>query len=154
MRIPKQNIEPGEWQCEPGPFGRLYRVIGNGAIEYEKEIDGLPEHIFFASKEVQRAQRKADEEREQQEAAERAAKRRNCPFMDGNGTCTDCKREACALLIGESCTLAKGKAKTDTAGRFCPLDRYGRTCRTDCALYCDGCALTNIFTNYLESEEK
>ena len=49
MRIPKQNIEPGEWQCEPGPFGRFYRKIGNGAIEYEKEIDGLPDKVQYLS---------------------------------------------------------------------------------------------------------
>lgn len=136
--------KPGEWQCEPGPFGRFYRKIGNGAIEYEKEIDGLPEHIFFASKEVQKKQREEERERERREKEERAATRRNCPLKDSNGVSTDCTREACALFTGESCALAKGKAPTDTAGRFCPFDRYGKPCRTDCALYNYGCGILNF----------
>lgn len=146
MRVPpRQTPEPGEWQREPGPYGRLFRRVGN-SIEYEPIIGDLPAHVFYDSQEALRKQREEDMERERREAVERAANRRNCPFVDSNGSNTDCKREACALFIGESCTLAGDKAPADTAGRICPFDRYGKPCRTDCALYRNGCTLTTIFT--------
>ena len=46
MRVPREKIEPGEWQREPGPFGRRYRMVGS-AIEYEREINGIPESVFI-----------------------------------------------------------------------------------------------------------
>ena len=151
MRVPREKIEPGEWQREPGPFGRRYRMVGS-AIEYEREINGIPESVFFASQEAQRKQREEEREREQREAAERAAYRRNCPFMDSNGSNTDCTREACALFNGTSCTLKRQAAARDTAGLQCPFDRYHRQCRKDCALYKNGCTITGNTTN-TESEE-
>lgn len=150
MRIPpKPEPEPGEWQQEPGAFGRRYRMV-NGVKEYEMEINGVPQSVFFASQKAQKAQQEAAREREQKEAAERAARRRNCPFIDSNGRNTDCSREACALFIGESCTLARLTPAKDTEGLQCPFDRYKHKCRKDCALYRNGCTLTGI----KESEDK
>lgn len=146
---PKPAPEPGEWQQEPGAFGRRYRIVG-GIKEYEMEINGVPQSVFFASQKAQKAQQEAAREREQKEAAERAARRRNCPFIDSNGRNTDCSREACALFIGESCTLARLTPAKDTEGLQCPFDRYKHKCRKDCALYRNGCTLTGI----KESEDK
>lgn len=150
MKVPpKPAPEPGEWQREPGAFGRRYRMVG-GIKEYEMEINGVPQSVFFASQKAQKAQQEAAREREQKEAAERAARRRNCPFIDSNGRNTDCSREACALFIGESCTLARLTPAKDTEGLQCPFDRYKHKCRKDCALYRNGCTLTGI----KESEDK
>lgn len=148
MRIPPTPApEPGEWQTDK--YGRRYRKVGN-CIEYEPEINGIPQSVFFASQKRQAEQRAAELEREKREAAERAAKRRNCPFIDSNGRNTDCSREACALFIGESCTLARLTPAKDTEGLQCPFDRYKHKCRKDCALYRNGCTLTGI----KESEDK
>ena len=143
---PKPAPEPGEWQQEPGAFGRRYRMVG-GIKEYEMERNGGPQSVFLASQKAQKAQQEAAREREQKEAAERAARRRNCPFSDGMQT--DCKREACALFM-DGCTLARLTPAKDTEGLQCPFDRYKHKCRKDCALYRNGCTLTGI----KESEDK
>lgn len=123
MRIPpKPAPEPGEWQTETTPYGgvRRYRMIGS-MKEYEPEINGIPQSVFFARQKRQAEQRAAELEREKKEAAERAARRRNCPFRDGMQT--DCTREACALFLN-GCTLARladqPPAKA-TEGLQCPL---------------------------------
>jgi hypothetical protein len=120
-----------------------------GIKEYEMEINGVPQSVFFASQKAQKAQQEAAREREQKEAAERAARRRNCPFIDSNGRNTDCSREACALYM-DGCTLARLTPAKDTEGLQCPFDRYKHKCRKDCALYRNGCTLTGI----KESEDK
>ena len=145
-----QRPEPGEWETDKN--GRRFRRVGN-CIEYEPEINGIPQSVFFASQKRQAEQRAAELEREKKEAAERAAKRRNCPFIDSNGRNTDCSREACALFIGESCTLARLTPAQDTEGLQCPFSRYRHKCRKDCALYKGGCTLTGINQN-IESEDK
>lgn len=140
-----------EWQTDSN--GKRYRMIGN-CKEYEPEINGIPQSVFFASQKRQAEQRAAELEREKKEAAERAAKRRNCPIYDNTGlNNTDCSREACALFIGESCALARLTPAKDTEGLQCPFDRYKHKCRKDCALYRNGCTLTGITTNN-ESEDK
>lgn len=146
MRLPRQEIEPGEWQTDE--TGRRFRMIGN-CKEYEPEINGIPQSVFFASQKRQAEQRAAELEREKKEAAERAARRRNCPFIDSNGRNTDCSLEACALYM-DGCTLARLTPARDTEGLQCPFDRYRHKCRTDCALYKGGCTLTGI----KESEDK
>lgn len=120
-----------------------------GAIEYEPEINGVPQSVFFAS---QKAQKEADAKRyaeERRKAAERAAQRRNCPFRDSNSMNTDCEREKCALFV-DGCTLARLTPAKDTEGLQCPFDSYRRKCRKDCALYKNGCTLTGL----KESEDK
>ena len=95
-------------------------------------------------------QREKQLKEEQARAAEKAARRRNCPFSDGMQT--DCKREACALFM-DGCTLARLTPAKDTEGLQCPFSRYRHKCRKDCALYKGGCTLTGINQN-IESEDK
>jgi len=153
MRVPpKPAPEPGEWQQEPGAFGRRYRMVG-GVKEYEPEINGIPQSVFFASQKRQRELDAEARERERKEAAEREARRRNCPIYDNTGlNNTDCSLEACALYM-DGCTLARFTPAKDTEGLQCPFDRYKHKCRKDCALYKGGCTLTGITTNK-ESEDK
>lgn len=148
MRIPPTPApEPGEWQTDK--YGKRYRMVGN-CKEYEPEINGIPQSVFFASQKRQAEQRAAELEREKKEAAERAARRRNCPIYDNTGlNNTDCSLEACALYM-DGCTLARFTPAKDTEGLQCPFDRYKRGCRKDCALYRNGCTLTGI----KESEDK
>ena len=144
-----QRPEPGEWERDER--GRLFRKVGN-CIEYEPEINGVPQSVFFASQKAQKAQREAYYKEEQRKAAERAAQRRNCPFKDSNSPRTDCDREKCALFV-DGCTLARLTPAKDTEGLQCPFSRYRHKCRKDCALYKGGCTLTGIKTN-TESEDK
>ena len=59
----RQLPVPGEWQREPGPYGRLFRTFGDGCIEYEPDINGIPKSIYFASKKAQEEQKKQKEGR-------------------------------------------------------------------------------------------
>lgn len=150
MRIPPTpQPEPGEWQTDK--YGKRYRKIGN-CIEYEPEINGIPQSVFFRSQKAQKERDRIAREQEQKEAAEKAARRRNCPFIDSNGRNTDCSLEACALYM-DGCTLARLTPAKDTEGLQCPFDRYRHKCRKDCALYKGGCTLTGINQN-TESEDK
>lgn len=154
MRIPpKPQPEPGEWQIEKNHFGgvKRYRMVGN-VKEYEREINGVPESIFFASQKAQKEYDEARREEERREAERREALRRNCPLR--NGSTTDCTREECALFIGNGCALARLTDRPpakDTVGLLCPLSRVHSKCRKDCTLYNGGCALTGIDTK-MESE--
>ena len=134
MKVPNRpELEPGEWQQEPGPFGRRFRMIGN-TKEYEPDINGIPAHIFHASN-------KATIETSREPKTE---PQRICPFIGSNSINTACKRGNCALFVADNCALAQivGRPAQDTTGRQCPF--YKNQCRTDCALYKDGCALTSI----------
>ena len=148
MRIPpKPDPQPGEWQTDER--GRRYRKIGN-CIEYEPEINGVPQSVFLESNRRMKEQREKQIIEEQREAARLQRLRRNCPFADGMQT--DCKREACALFV-DGCTLARWTATKATEGLQCPFSKYHSKCRTDCALYRGGCTFTGITTNK-ESEDK
>lgn len=152
MRIPRKEIEPGEWQTDE--TGRRFRKIGEGSIEYEPTItvDGIeiPQSELAAYHE----RRKAAEQARKEAAAKAPAPpaRKNCPLMDGMNT--DCTGEKCALFLKGGCTLAQISDRPPakrTEGLQCPLSKYHFKCRTDCALYnMTGCTLTAIKT---ESEE-
>ena len=151
-----QIPEPGEWQTDE--HGKRYRRIGN-CKEYEMEINGIPESVFHRSQQAQKEQRARELADEQRRAAEKAAQRRNCPFIDSNSRNTDCTREACALFM-DGCTLARATPAQDTQGKQCPFSRYRSKCRTDCALYRGGCTITGInnvvidLSDIKESEDK
>ena len=150
MRIPPTPApEPGEWQTDK--YGKRYRKVGN-CIEYEPEINGIPQSVFFRSQKAQKEQREKQLKEEQARAAEKAARRRNCPFIESNSRNTDCTLEACALYM-DGCTLARLTPAKDTEGLQCPFSRYRHKCRKDCALYKGGCTLTGITTKN-ESEDK
>lgn len=148
MRIPdKPAPAPGEWQEDE--YGKRYRMIG-ALKEYEMEINGIPQSTFYANRKAQQERDKARYEAERKAAAEQLALMRTCPFRDANSMKTSCSREACALFLN-GCSLAKTEPAKDTKGLQCPLNRYLRECRTDCALYKGGCTLTGIISN-IESE--
>ena len=150
MKIPpKPEPQPGEWQVDENN-GKRYRMVGT-IREYEMDVNGVPQSVFIESNKRDRKRREEQIKEEQRKAAEAAAQRRNCPFRDGLNT--DCSREACALFLN-GCTLAQLTCRPpvkDTAGLICPLDRYRSKCRTDCAIYKNGCVFTAIIT---ESEEQ
>lgn len=144
--------EASEWQQEPGLYGRRYRIVG-GIKEYEMDINGVPESVFFASQKAQKERDAAQREMEKREFLQRAALRRNCPFR--TGIHTDCSREKCALFVSNGCILAQiaSKPAADTAGRQCPFDTYRSNCRQDCALYKGGCALTGMIFERMENKQ-
>ena len=156
MRLPRQEIEPGEWQEEVNQYGgvRRYRMIGN-VKEYEMDVtvDGItiPQSQLAAYHERKKAAEQARKEAEKN--APPPPPRKNCPLMDSLHT--DCTQEKCALFLNGGCTLAqisdRPPAKA-TEGLQCPLSKYKSKCRTDCALFNKtGCTLTAIKT---ESEDK
>ena len=65
---------------------------------------------------------------------------KNCPFREGIDT--SCEREKCALFL-DGCALSRigGQPAKDTRGKMCPLNVYRKACRSDCALYKNGCSL-------------
>lgn len=151
MRLPRQEIEPGEWQEEVNQWGGVqrYRMIG-GVKEYEMmvKIDGIeiPQSQIAAYHERKKAAEQARIEAEKNRPAPPPLK--NCPLMDGLHT--DCTQEKCALFLKGGCTLAqisdRPPAKA-TEGLQCPLSKYKSKCRTDCALFNKtGCTLTAIKT--------
>ncbi len=147
MRIPPiPKLEASEWKTDE--TGRRYREIGN-CIEYEPDINGIPQSVFYRSQKAQKELDAIARDKKQREAAERAARRRNCPFIDSNTPNTDCSLESCALYM-DGCTFARLTPAKDTEGLQCPFDRYRHKCRKDCALYRNGCTLTGI----KESEDK
>ena len=156
MRLPRKELEPGEWQEEVNQYGgvRRYRMIGN-CKEYEMDVtvDGITipqsqlEDYHRRKKEAEQARREAEKN------APPPPPRKNCPLADGMNT--DCTNEKCALYLN-GCTLARltdrPPAKA-TEGLQCPFSKYNYKCRTDCALYKGGCTLTGITTKN-ESEDK
>lgn len=136
-REPQPQPEPGEWQREPGPFGKRFRMVGN-IKEYEMDINGIPESVFHDMK-MREKEQAALLEKERQKAVQAA--RRSCPFADGANT--DCFREKCAMFL-DGCTIAALTPAKDTEGLRCPFGRAGRKCNKDCALYSEGCTLTGI----------
>ena len=142
------------WMIETNQWGgtRRFRKSPTIGIEYEMDVNGVPQSVFLESNKLQREKREAEIKGEQRRAKEAAALRRNCPLNDADGN-TDCNREACALFVDNGCSLTRLTSRQpakDTAGLICPLDRYRSKCRTDCALYKNGCTFTTIIT---ESEE-
>lgn len=156
MRLPRQEIEPSEWQEEIDKFGgvKRFRMIGH-IKEYEPTItiNGL-EIPQSQLADYHRRQKEAEQARREAEKNRPAPPpRKNCPLADGMNT--DCKNEKCALYLN-GCTLARltdrPPAKA-TEGLQCPFSKYNYKCRTDCALYKGGCTLTGITTT-TESEDK
>ena len=124
---------PGEWQREPGPFGKRFRMVGN-VKEYEMTVmtstrGTIPQSQIGESDGQQREPRKFVP----------PPPPVWCPIMSGG---TSCKGEKCALYAGGVCALAnhRGDPPADTKGRKCPFNPY--QCRDDCGLYRNGCLLT------------
>lgn len=146
MESPNDAIE---WKVDKN--GRKYREVARGFIEYEMEINGIPQSAFVASQKAFKEARKAEFAAAEQRAREEAARQRNCPFKDSSGN-TKCRREECALFVN-GCFLARFKPAKDTEGLLCPLNKYNFKCRKDCALYNSGCTLIGM-TTHKESEDQ
>lgn len=78
------------------------------------------------------------QERQRQQAIETG---KFCPFHPDAHVNSNipCKKD-CALYVGDSCAIAARKALIDTKGKPCP---FRRRCDPSCALYANGCSLTN-----------
>ena len=126
---------------EVDPFGRRYRKIGN-CIEYEPEINGIPQSVFFASQEAQKI-RDEEKRKREAEAIRQAQTNRDCPFKTGrNSLKTSCEKD-CPFYDG-GCVLANATTTptAETDGRYCPI--AGR-CNARCAMYNHGCKLVEVF---------
>lgn len=146
----KPQETPGPWQREPGPFGRRYRME-KGVKCYEMTVNGIPQSAFLESNRRREEQQRAEFAAAQRKAAQIAAQRRNCPFVDADSLHTDCT-EKCALFLN-GCALARltDRPPAKTTEGLCPFSKYRSKCRKDCALYGNGgCALTAVVR---ESEE-
>lgn len=152
MRIPRERIEPGEWETDKN--GRRFRSIGKGCIEYEPliKIDGveIPQSELAEYHQRRREAEKARGAAEKVRPEPPAAK--DCPFKDGLHT--TCNREKCALYWN-GCTipqLINAPARKDTRGLQCPINKRNQSCREYCAFYSNGCVLTAVRNSFKESE--
>lgn len=136
---PEQEPSPDEWQVDR--WGKRFRKIGN-CIEYEPEINGMPESVFH---DMIRRQKAANEEQRKREAAEQAAARtgRTCPFKVGqNSIKTSCEK-SCAFYQDTACIFASmdTPATKDTKDMDCII---ARKCNERCAMYNHGCTLIDL----------
>ena len=103
------------------------------------EVDNTPEAIHRYNQMRKHSAERARQQYNQQQQAMDTGK--FCPFHPDAHVNRNvpCKRD-CSLFVGDSCALAARKALTDTNGKPCP---FRRRCDPSCALYADGCSLTN-----------
>jgi len=103
------------------------------------EVDNTPEAISAYNQMRKRSAEAARQQwRQRQQARETG---RTCPMHPDAQVNSNipCKKD-CALYVGDGCALAARKALTDTNGKPCP---FRRRCDPSCALYANGCSLTN-----------
>lgn len=133
-----------EWKTDA--FGRRYREIGKGQIEYAEtiRIDGAEIYMDELTEYHRKKAQKAAEERAKavQELMSRPAPAQ-CPFTNsGNNSC---KREGCGVFYNGRCALAvlaDGTAAANNTGGKCPFSIYARCER--CALNNNGCAIVRL----------
>ena len=125
----KSELSTGEWQIDPAT-GQRFRTIPGGR-EWEMTFYGTSGFMTASQLERYNAHPQQAEPIAQPEKC-------SCPFRSGH-----CARERCALFLDGGCTLAQisdGVPAKETVDLQCPFSRY--KCRTDCALYRNGCTLT------------
>ena len=136
------------WMIETNQWGgvRRYRKSSTGGIEYEMDVNGVPQSEFLESNRRAREERERQYAEERRKMAERAAVLvKYCPVMDSGNDQTICIREECALFSTSdgACIFAvKGKIKEvrKAIGKRCPFSKYAGKCSDSCALYHgDGC---------------
>lgn len=147
-----------DWQVDE--FGRRYREIAKGCIEYETmvTVSGGIEIPLSELSAYNRLQKQTAEEC-YRKAAEEMAKRPktvSCPFA--NGADTTCKLEKCTLFFKDKCSIAVIADSTNItfneqktkSGAKCPFSSYAH-CKT-CALDNGGCAIVRLAaaTNKIE----
>lgn len=94
---------------------------------------------------------KEREERMKREREEEAERLKNkppfmlCPLSGMNAMNNGCRREQCALFVGNACSLAKIAAgePNETTGKRCPIQ--GRACSAVCALNIGGGCIITTF---------
>lgn len=125
---------PPDLDNTPGKTESNKITMSDGAT-----IDNNPESISkYNAMRKQTAEAARKQYNQQQQAMETG---KCCPFhpdahINQN---VPCKKD-CALWVGDSCAIAARKALIDTKGRPCP---FRRRCDPSCALYANGCSLTN-----------
>ena len=132
--VPNFMPPPADPNSAPGVTVTDKITLSDGAT-----IDNTDEAInAYHERNKRNMQAIYQQERQRQQARETG---KFCPFhpdahINQN---TPCYKD-CALYVGDSCALAARKALTDTNGKPCP---FRRRCDPSCALYADGCSLTN-----------
>lgn len=140
QRAPTENPYNVEYS-EVDQYGRHFRRVGN-CIEYEPEINGIRQSVFFASQKAQKEREKINRNREA-EAMKQAQTGRHCPIkISRNNTNINCEK-SCAFYVDNSCMLARADtpATRDTKGKDCII---ARKCNEYCAMYNHGCTLIDI----------
>lgn len=143
-----------EWKYDS--FGKKYRELGKGIVEYAPTIiiDGV--EIYQDELEDfhrRNAEAKARRLAEQQAALKNALPVRSCPFsQDVYNSCT---REKCALFRDGGCSIAAiadkfGADSAENNGGKCPFSIYARC--EKCALNNNGCALVRLAAVTMKGE--
>lgn len=134
MPIPILNPIAPDMDNTPGRAESDKITLSDGAT-----IDNTPEAISAYNQMRKRSAEAARQQYNQQQRARETGK--FCPFHPDAHVNSNipCKKD-CALYVGDSCALAARKALTDTKGKPCP---FRRKCDASCALYANGCSLTN-----------
>ena len=133
--VPNRMFPPADPNSAPGETVTDKITMSDGA-----EVDNTPEAIHAYNEMRKRSAERSRQQYNQQQKARETDRR--CPlnhdaYVNGNITC----KKDCALFVGDSCALAARPGKVDTAGKPCP---FRRRCDPSCALYNDGCSLTNL----------
>ena len=131
------------WMIETNQWGgtRRFRKSPTGGIEYEMDVNGVPQSVFLESNRRAREERERQYAEERRKMAERAAVLvKYCPVMDSGNDQTICIREECALFSTSdgACIFAvKGKIREvrKAIGKRCPFSKYAGKCTKECALY-------------------
>lgn len=139
---PPEPAPAQEWQTDAN--GKKFRNVGTH-IEYMPTItiDGVEvENTQEAVHEFNQARAAAVQKAHAQynERQRRRNTGRYCPFYKDMQVNKECTTD-CALYVGDSCALTAYSAERDTVGKPCP---FMRQCTPSCALYRNGCTLTNI----------
>lgn len=139
---PPEPAPVPEWETDKN--GKKFRRMGTH-IEYMPtitidgvEVENTPEavHAFNQMRAAATAKARAQEKERQQNRHTG----RYCPFYKDMQVRRECTTD-CALFVGDSCALTAYSAERDTVGKPCP---FMRQCDPSCALYRNGCTLTNI----------
>lgn len=136
----KSEITPGEWQVDK--FGRRFREVGN-VREYEMEL--VTSNGTFPSSQASEIGSRMREERQKQLEKEmrKASKPLFCPIKALKNSCSAvCSGDRCVFFETDNCSLKKETAPRASQGKYCPY--MGSNCKDICAMYEDGCKITNV----------
>lgn len=143
-----------EWKYDS--FGKKYREIGKGLIEYMPTVvvDGF--EVYEDELEEFNNRRKAAKAAlllKEQEAFKNSPPLMHCPFEHGINNA--CKRDKCAIFADGKCSIAVvadniGAAEAQNNGGKCPFSIYARC--EKCALNNNGCAIVRLAAATMKGE--